>query len=231
MIAKIKGLWIAFEFAITLLFTNLFMYMFNKKNYIIRKKFTKLQSFLMGAKIKVKGRPDPKTKLYLLNHQSLIDIVIFEDCDDKDKCWVAKKEIEDIPLFGQIITQPKMIGIDRKDKRSIIKIIKQSKERIKEGRVITMFPEGTRGDSDKLLPFQLGAKILANKLNLIVQPVVLVKTKDVLNSKKLTCKSGEVIVKYLDAINPKDNENWFENMQENMQKVLNAELANNTSHR
>ncbi len=228
---KIKGLWIAFEFAITILITNALMYMFNSKNYIIRKKFSKLQSILMGAKINIIGEPDSKTQLYLLNHQSLIDIVVFEGYDDRDKCWVAKKEIEDIPLFGQIITQPKMIGIDRKDKRSIIKIIKQSKDRIKEGRVITMFPEGTRGDGEKLLEFQLGAKILADKLNLRVQPVVLLNTKDVLDSKKLICKSGDISIIYLDAFNPKENKDWFEKMKIDMQKRLNDELANNTSNR
>jgi len=231
VIARIKGIFIAFEFIVTILFAIILIYIFNKKNYIIRKKFAKMQSFLMGAKITIKGKVDPEAKLYLLNHQSLLDIVVFEDANNKDKCWVAKKELENIPFLGHIITAPKMIAIDRKNKRSIIKIIKLSKERIKEGRVIAMFPEGTRGDGNKLLKFQAGAKILAEKLSLKVQPVVLVGTKDVVDSKKLTCKSGNISIIYLDSINPKNNENWFEVMEINMQKRLDDELANYTNHR
>lgn len=86
-----------------------------------------------------------------MNHQSLVDIVALETIYPKNLCWIAKKEIEDIPLFGHIIPAPRMISIDRSDKRSIIKMIKEGKERISEGRVLAMFPEGTRGYGDKLL--------------------------------------------------------------------------------
>ena len=231
MIARIRGVFIALEFATTILVAILLMYIFNSKNYIIRKYFSQIQRFFMGFKTKIVGTPDKDAKLYLLNHQSLIDIVAFEEADDQDKCWIAKKEIEDIPFFGHIIKAPKMIGIDRKDKRSIIKIIKLSKERLKEGRVITMFPEGTRGDGEILLEFQTGAKILAEKLNLKVQPVVLVNTKYILDSKKLISRSGDISIIYLDGIVPQKGTDWFENMKKNMQKVLKNELANYTSHR
>jgi len=231
MIARIRGIFVAITFAVTLLIAISLMYIFKKKNYIIRKYFTKVQIFFMDFTTKIIGTPDENAQLYLLNHQSLIDIVAFEAQDEKDKCWVAKKEIEDVPFFGHIIKAPKMIAIDRKNKRSIIKIIKLTKERLKEGRVITMFPEGTRGDGETLLEFQSGAKILAEKLNLKVQPVVIVNTKYILDSKKLLSRSGEISIIYLDAINPKEDENWFEIMKENMQKRLTDELANYTSHR
>ena len=231
MIARIRGIFVAIAFAITLLISISLMYMFNSKNYIIRKRFTKLQQFFMNFSINTKGKADPEAQLYLINHQSLIDIVAFEAHDDRDKCWVAKKEIQDIPFFGHILTAPKMIAIDRKDRRSIIKIIKESKERLKEGRVITMFPEGTRGDGENLLKFQSGAKILAEKLNLKVQPIVIVNTKYILDSQKLLSRSGEISMIYLDTIDPKKDENWFENMRNNMQKRLTDELANYTSHR
>jgi len=228
---RIRGIFVAIELCIALLITNALMYIFQSKNYILRKNFTKLQAYFMGIRTKITGSPNLETQLYLLNHQSLLDIVAFEAFDNRDKCWVGKKEIEDIPLFGLIMSLPKMIAIDRKNKRSIIKIIKESRERIKEGRVITMFPEGTRGDGEKLLDFQVGAKILAEKLNLKVQPVVIVNTKNMLDSKKLLSRSGQISIIYLDAINPKDDENWFETMQKDMQERLSHELANYTSHR
>ena len=228
---KIRGIFVAVAFSITLLITIMLIYMFNKKSYIIRKKFAKLQAIFMGCKIKIIGSADKEAKLYLLNHQSLLDIVALEAMDEKDKCWVTKKEIEDLPLFGHIVTAPKMIGIDRSNKRSMIKMIKLSKERLKEGRTITMFPEGTRGDGKTLLEFQMGAKVLAEKLNLTVQPIVIVNANYILDSKKLLSRSGLISVIYLDSIDPKTDKNWFENIKNDMQKRLDNELANYTSNR
>lgn len=231
MIAKIRGIFIAFEFTVSILVTIALMYIFRDKNYFLRKKFSQIQLFLMGIKIKSLGKADKEAKLYLINHQSLADIVVLEAFDDRDKCWVGKQEIEDIPLFGHIMKAPKMISIDRKNKRSIIKIIKLSKERISEGRVIVMFPEGTRSDGKTILEFQAGAKILAEKLNLKVQPILLVNTQYLLDSKKLTSRSGEASIIYLDSVEPKKDENWLEKIREDMQKRLNDELDNTLSYR
>jgi 1-acyl-sn-glycerol-3-phosphate acyltransferase len=207
------------------------MFIFKNRQHKIRQVWAKLQTYIMGFKIIEKGNPDLEAKLIVANHQSVVDIIALEAIYPKDQCWVTKQEIENIPLFGNIVNVPKMIAIDRKNRRSIIKIIKLSKERISENRVITMFPEGTRGDGKNILEFQAGAKILAQKLNLKVQPVVIVNTKQIFDSQNLTARSGDITIKYLDSIEPKSDENWFEKMRENMQGVLQDELANNTSHR
>jgi 1-acyl-sn-glycerol-3-phosphate acyltransferase len=229
--AKIKGLFIIIEFVITVITTIALLYLFPKKGHKIRQTWAKMQTYIMGFKIKVIGEPDLDAKLLLMNHQSVVDIIALEAIYPKDECWVAKKEIGEIPIFGHILRAPKMIAIDRKDKRSMVKIIKTSKERINEGRVISMFPEGTRGKGDKLLKFQNGAKILAEKLNLKVQPIVIVNSRYIFDSKKITAHSGQMSVIYLDSINPKDDENWFEKMKEEMSKRLKDELANYTSNR
>lgn len=231
MLSRIKAFLLVIEFVITVLITIVFMYIFKSKNHAIRRTWANLQMTIMNFKIKQIGEADPQAKLVFINHQSLVDMVALEAIYPKDLCWVAKKEITDLPLFGHIIKAPKMISIDRKDKRSIIKIIRESKERISEGRVIAMFPEGTRGRGDKLLKFQSGGKILAEKLGLKVQPIVIVNTKHILDSQKLTAHSGTVSVIYLDAIDPKENENWFIDLKEKMQRTLDNELANYTSNR
>jgi 1-acyl-sn-glycerol-3-phosphate acyltransferase len=117
-----------------------------------------------------------------------------------------------------------MIVIDRKDRRSLVRLIKESKKRLSEGRVIAMFPEGTRGKGDKILKFQNGAKFLAEKLNLKVQPVVVVNTRHIFDSQNLLAHSGDISLIYLDPINPSENENWYEDMKESMEETLKKEL-------
>lgn len=231
MFSKIKAYFILIEFVITVLITIVLMYLFRSKAHAIRRVWANMQSYIMNFKIIEKGQRSEDAQLVLINHQSLVDIIALEARFAKDLCWVAKKEIEDIPLFGHILKAPRMISIDRKDKRSLVKIVKISQERLAQGRVIAMFPEGTRGAGDKLLKFQGGAKYLAQKLNLKVQPIVLVNTRYIFDSQKLTAHSGSISVIYLDAIKPSENENWYEDMKANMAERLKDELANYTSHR
>ena len=213
------------EFVITVLIIIVLMYAFRNHTHPIRRTWGHLQTFLMGFRIKQVGEASTTTTLLVLNHQSLVDIVALETIYPKNLCWVAKKEIQDIPLFGHIIPAPRMISIDRKDKRSIIKMIKEGKERVSEGRVLAMFPEGTRGRGDKLLKFQSGAKILAEKLELIVQPAIIVGARHIFDSKNIDAHGGEIQVIYLDPINPKDDELWFEKMHAAMSEKLALALA------
>jgi len=224
ILSKIRAIYVMVEFVITVLMTIVLMYIFRNHTHVIRRTWAWLQTYLMDFTIQKKGEASPKTTLLILNHQSLVDIVCLEAIYPKNLCWVAKKEIQDIPLFGHIISAPRMISIDRKDKRSLIKMIKEGRQRLSEGRVLAMFPEGTRGHGDQLLKFQNGAKLLAEKLELIVQPAIIVGARDILDSKHFEAKSGNVRVIYLEPINPKEDENWYEKMYESMQKTLKAEL-------
>ena len=225
ILSKIRGFYVMIEFVITVLITIVLMYAFRNHTHPIRRTWGHLQTFLMGFRIKQVGEASTTTTLLVLNHQSLVDIVALETIYPKNLCWVAKKEIQDIPLFGHIIPAPRMISIDRKDKRSIIKMIKEGKERVLEGRVLAMFPEGTRGRGDKLLKFQSGAKILAEKLELIVQPAIIVGARHIFDSKNIDAHGGEIQVIYLDPINPKDDELWFEKMHAAMSERLALALA------
>lgn len=202
------------------------MYIFRSNHRAVRRIWAKMQPFLLGYKIIQKGEIDTKANLLLLNHQSMLDIVIIESLHPGDPCWVAKQEITNIPIYGHIMHPPKMISIDRNDRRSMVKLIKNAKNRIDEGRTIALFPEGTRSDGKQLLKFQNGAKALAEKLNLTVQPAVIIGSRSILDSKDLTSKWGEVRVVFLDSINPSSDPHWYENMKLNMKKSLENELAN-----
>lgn len=219
------------QFVITVLIVIVLMYIFRKKNRFIRQNWAKLQRFLVGYDIQTKGKADLEAKLLIINHQSLLDIVALEDLHPKNLCWVAKKEIEKIPLFGHIIHAPHMISVEREDKSSLLKLLKNAKDRVKKGRVIAIFPEGTRGDGKKLLEFKIGAKFLAQKLNLKVQPVVVSGSKAVLDSQTMQAHSGKITVHFLPSFNPNENKSWYQDMHTDMQRVLSHELSNNSSHR
>ncbi len=180
----------------------------------------------------VKGQEDPNTQMFLLNHQSDLDIALMETITSRDLAWVAKKELFDMPFYGLALKLPGDIPVERESKTSLIKLIKDAKRVLDQQRAITMFPEGTRSQKGKMLPFKAGAKIVADKYKLIVQPVVMIKTSAFYNIKNFYYKPGKITVIYMDSfVADKSDKEWLNNLRIKMQKVYDDELANNPSHR
>ena len=224
IINKIRAIFTIIQMAITVTVTIIFMYIFNKQNRIVRKIWGSIQMKLLGITFNIKGEYDENAMMQVMNHQSVLDIVIFEYLHKKNIAWVAKKEIADIPWFGHILKAPDMIIIERESKSSLIKLMKETKKRLDSNRPIAIFPEGTRTDGKKLRKFKAGAKMIAEKYNLMVQPVVIVGTRDILDSQNLSQKSGVVELVYLPAVKAERKTDWYEKMQEDMARVLKKEL-------
>jgi len=180
----------------------------------------------------VEGEEHPDTQMFLINHQSDLDIAVMETVSKKDLAWVAKKELFDIPFFGLTLKWPQDIAVQRQSKTSIIKLLKDVKHRLSLGKTITMFPEGTRSSKGTMLPFKSGAKIVADKYSLRVQPVIFMQTAKYYNIKNFYYKPGRIKVIFLESfIADKEDDNWLSDLRIKMQKVYDNELTNNPSHR
>jgi len=180
---------------------------------------------LLGITLEIKGEVDESADMVIINHQSLLDIIIFEYLHPRDLAWVAKKEIANIPWFGHILKAPDMIIVERESKSSLIKLIKETKDKLSKNRPIAIFPEGTRSNGIEMRKFKAGAKMIANKHKLTVQPIVLIGTRDILDSKNLKQRSGVVKVIYLPSIKADKTTNWYEETEELMKETLKKELA------
>jgi len=221
---KIRAIFTVIQFTITVSVVIILMYLFNKSNYKFRRIWAKLQMKLMGITVVVKGKLDPEAQMLLMNHQSILDIVVMESLHPKNLAWVAKKEIAKIPWFGHILQVPKMIIVERESKTSLVKLLRDAKDRISKKRPIAIFPEGTRTDGKKLRKFKAGAKMIAEKNNLLVQPVIIVGTKEIFDSQNLTQQSGKVKIIFLPSIQAKRKTTWYEECENTMDETLKKEL-------
>ena len=122
-----------------------------------------------------------------------------------------------------------MISLDRSSKAGLIKLLKDVKETVEvKHRAVAIFPEGTRAKEQSLLPFKQGTKMIAEKMKLKVQPVIITGSKWVLNEHEKTGHSGTVHYKFMPTIEvEKEDENWFNDLHESMQKGIDDEYANN----
>jgi len=91
-------------------------------------------------------------------------------------------------------------------------------------KTIAIFPEGTRTEEQALLPFKGGTRIIANKLELRIQPIVITNSKQLLNEHKKTAHNATVHINYLDTFQvDKSDKEWYKNLQEKMQSVIDEE--------
>jgi len=182
---------------------------------------------LLGARLETVGRRDPDANLFLFNHQGVIDIIAMEAIENTHMGWVAKKELFDTPIYGNLLKWGEMISVDRQNKAGLIKLLKDGKALIEEKhRAIAIFPEGTRAKDQKLLSFKAGAKILANKLDLRVQPVVITGSKWLLNEHDHTAHNSTIKIIYLPAFNAKEApKEWYEDLKATMQATIDEEYA------
>jgi len=227
MLSRLRGLIVLVQFSVTVAFVIVFMYMFRNNAHKVIKIWMKIQIFFLGIKFEIEGELDESCDLNLMNHQSLLDIIVIEYLHSKNLAWVAKKEIEKLPFFGHIIKAPRMISIDREDKAGIIHLIKEVKDRLAKGRPIAMFPEGTRSDGTHLLKFKAGAKMIANKFGMKVQPIIILNTRKILDSKKLKQTPGVVKIIYMEPIQADKKTDWFEKLEKDMNELYQKELAKN----
>jgi len=86
--------------------------------------------------------------------------------------WVVKKELTYIPFFGWGLKAMNAIAINRGTGRKAIKqLIQEGRERMDQGRIVMLFPEGTRVMAGQYKPFKLGGAILADKTGYSILPI------------------------------------------------------------
>jgi len=206
---------------------------FRKYRATIRHKLNKLTFFLLGGESIEEGEIDKNAQIYMINHQGIVDIIIMEATHNLNINWVAKKQLFDAFWFGHILKESEMISIDRANKRGMLKLIRDARKSIFEkNRPVAIFPEGTRSDKQELLSFKNGSKVLAEKLKLRVQPIVITGAKRLLNEHNRTADNSIVKLKYLPTIYvDNSNPNWYKEMRESMQKEIDSEYTNNNRPR
>jgi len=223
--ARLRAFFTIIQMMITVTITITLMYMFNKHHRKIRQVWASMQMKLMGIKVEIVGEIDYSADMIVMNHQSIMDIILFEYLYNRNTAWIAKKEIGDIPWFGRILKAPDMIMVERESKSALVKLVKDCKNQLAQNRPLAIFPEGTRTDGKKLRKFKGGAKIIANKFKLKVQPFIIINSLEILDSKKLTQRSGTVKIICLPTIQATKDSSWYEDTEELMLETLKKELS------
>lgn len=134
-----------------------------------------LMRHIAGITCEIRGRENlpPGPVLVAAKHQSTWDIfAMFLVCEDP--CYVLKRELMWLPVFGWLAAKAQMIAVNRGARSRAMKQMKADGEReLARGRQITIFPEGTRRAPGAEPAYKYGVVYLYSEFNVPCVPVAL----------------------------------------------------------
>lgn len=114
-----------------------------------------------------------KPNVIICNHIGSFDVLALAVSIPVPFYFVAKKELEKIPIFGPAWKRAGHIAVDRNDREAAIRQLQAAATKVhREGGVVVIFPEGTRSRTAEMLPFKKGAFMLAIQGGLPIVPAV-----------------------------------------------------------
>ncbi len=150
---------------------------------------------LSGSKVKVSGKeniPKNDAVLFVSNHQSYFDILIFVACIPKSKGFIAKDDLKKFPLLRNWMEYVNCVLIERGNPRKGLLAIKEGIKLLKGGYSMVLFPEGTRSVNGELNEFKPGSLRLATKSGVPVVPVTIKGAHGIMPKGKLVIRPVDV---------------------------------------
>lgn len=192
------------------------------------------RGLLRAAGVKVVLRGDDRLaarapRVYIANHVSWFDIPAMIEALPHYG-FVAKRELEKIPLFGPAARATGVMYIDRENRKAAFSAYEDAAKRIREGNPVLVYPEGTRGHDYALRPFKKGPFVLAIGSGAPIVPVVVHGTIAVNPRDEFRASPGTVYVHLLEPIPTAgltydDREALAEQVRQRMAECLRTEYG------
>jgi 1-acyl-sn-glycerol-3-phosphate acyltransferase len=152
---------------------------------------------LSGVEVEVRGAenilPD-RPQIFMANHQSFFDIFIVLAFIPAQFRFIAKKELFRVPIFGSALRRYGTIEIDRQHHASAVRSIGEAARKIREGKSVVTFPEGTRSPDGEVKDFKKGVFHLAQMAGVPIVPVSIVGSREILPKHSLKVSPGKIVM-------------------------------------
>jgi len=112
---------------------------------------------------------------------------------------MAKKELFERPWLGPLIRSLGAFPVERgqADRKSL----RLALELLAQGRIVCLFPEGTRGQGGTMQPWHVGVAMLAHHAQVPIIPAALMHTRNLLEDRALRPPRRPIRVRFGPAIN------------------------------
>jgi len=151
--------------------------------------------WLTSVRVEVVGRDNvlmDKPQIFMANHQSDFDILIVLAHIPGQFRWIAKKELFKIPIFGKAMRNAGYIEIDRQNHEKAMQSLDEAAQKIREGKSVVTFPEGTRSKDGTVRPFKQGMFHLAIKAGVPIVPISIIGAHAIMPKRSLAIRPGKI---------------------------------------
>ena len=186
-----------------------------------------------GVQLEIRGKKnikDNKNYIFAPNHSSFMDFPVLFVAVNKYLVFVAKKELERIPIFKSILSISGSIFVNRENTNDAIDSLNELKSDIKNTpRSVVVFPEGTRSNLNQLKSFKKGAAVLSINTGLPIIPVYIMGSSDWWNTKNFRKNSNKIVINFGKPIitenkQYEDRKNITNSIKKEIIKLQNNEL-------
>lgn len=136
----------------------------------------------------------------MANHQSVFDIAAIVATLPSSFRFVAKRELTWIPFFGWALVTGGHVVIDRSNHESSVRSLQRAAERVRDGKTVVIFPEGTRSRTGELGEFKSGGFHLALAAQVPILPASVSGSSRIAPARSLRIESGRIHVHYGEPI-------------------------------
>ena len=126
----------------------------------------------LGVEVRVSGGADAGAVLLVANHVSWLDIPALHASAPRAR-FVSKSNIAAWPLLGRLAKAGGTLFIERERKRDALRVVHEVADALRQSDAVAVFPEGTTGAGQGVLPFHANLLQAAITTATAVQPVVL----------------------------------------------------------
>ncbi|ATL43945.1 1-acyl-sn-glycerol-3-phosphate acyltransferase [Elizabethkingia miricola] len=163
---------------------------------------------------------DPEKKyVFVSNHTSIMDIMLMCILHPKHPiCFVGKKELVKIPIFGTIYKRV-CVMVDRKSMKSRTDVYRRCAQRMNDGQNIVIYPEGGVPDDTSIVldEFKDGAFTLSSKHHFPIAVYTFIGLKEMFPFDSGKGYPGKVKVILNDILQPNESK---EEMKKNAFELM-----------
>ncbi|TCT21518.1 1-acylglycerol-3-phosphate O-acyltransferase [Thiobaca trueperi] len=153
---------------------------------------------LAFVRLRVTGRerlpPAGQPFVLVANHQGYLDALALIEAIERPVSFVAKRELLNNPFVGRFLARMGTLFVERFDLQRSHRESSQLSAALARGASLAFFPEGTFRTQPGLLPFRMGAFVIAAQAGLPVLPVVIKGTRELMPGDSLLPHWGQAEV-------------------------------------
>ncbi len=163
---------------------------------------------LSGTSLRVRGLENvPRgPRVLVANHSSYLDGLLLVAAIPSEFCFVAKKEFAKQRVAGTFLRRIGAVFVERADPKGGVEDTARVVDALHAGESVMFFPEATFFRTPGLLPFKLGAFMIAAQTGAPIVPVGLRGARSLLRADQWFPRRGQVTVQVCEPLAPKGAE-------------------------